>query len=128
VRACLVTLAALAGLVAGCTEFAFVLRPPPQFVGVTTWTEVPEGQQDVKAKVGDVLHLPLGPTWGARGGLPFLYTVTVNDEAPQHPVYCTSAARTSFVFDARKAGEYQVESHNGLSEKSYRVWHIRVVE
>ena len=120
--------AALAGWLAGCTEFAFVLRPPPQFIGVATWTQVPEGQDEVQAKVGDVLHLPLGPTWGGRGGLPFVYQVTVDGEAPEHPIYCTSSDKTCYVFDAVQAGEYQVESFNGTSEKSRRTWRITVAE
>jgi hypothetical protein len=114
--------------VAGCTEFAFVLRPPPLFIGVATWTQVPEDQEEVQARVGDVLHLPLGPTWGGRGGLPFLYSVTIDGEAPPHPIYCTAADRTCYVFDAVQAGEYQVESQNGQSEKSRRTWHITVEE
>jgi hypothetical protein len=125
VRARLAALAAVAGLAAGCTGFAFVLRPPPRFVGVATWTEVPEGQQTVPAKVGDVLHLPLGPSWG---GPPTLYAVTVNGEAPLHPTYCSSLARTSFVFDALKAGEYEVECRDWLSDHSPRVWHVTVSE
>jgi hypothetical protein len=118
-------IAALAGLAAGCTEFAFVLRPPPQFVGVATWTVVPEDQQDVRAKVGDVLHLPLGSAWGTQ---PTLYAVTVNGEAPHKPVYCNSLTTNSFVFEAREAGEYEVECHDRLNDRSHRVWHITVTE
>jgi hypothetical protein len=116
---------ALAALAGGCTEFAFVLRPPPQFVGVATWVTVPEGQQDVQAKVGDVLHLPLVPP---RGGQPTLYEVTVNGAAPQHPAYCMSLARTTFVFEAREAGEYEVECRDWLSDHPPRLWHITVAE
>jgi hypothetical protein len=125
VRARLAAVVAVAGLAGGCTEFAFVLRPPPQFVGVATWATVPEGQQAVQAKVGDVLHLPLGPSWG---GPPTLYAVTVNGEAPKHPAYCSSLARTSFVFDAREAGEYEVECRDWLGDHPPRLWHITVAE
>jgi hypothetical protein len=54
--------------------------------------------------------------------------VTVNGEAPKHPVYCNSLTATSFVFDAREAGEYQVECRDWLSDNPPRVWHITVVE
>jgi hypothetical protein len=123
-----VTAITLASLVGGCTNFAFVYRPPPQFVGVTTWTEVPEGQEKVQAKVGDVLHLPLGPTWSGRDGVPLVYTVTVNGDAPLHPIYCTTATKTHYVFDAAQAGQYQVEGRDGNSEKSYRIWNVSISE
>jgi hypothetical protein len=119
-------LAALTGLAVGCTNFAFVLLPPPQFVGVETWTEVPADQEKVQARVGDRLHLPLGPTLGGRGGLPFLYTVTVNDQTPKNPTYCEWAAKTWYVFKAVQAGEYRIESDGGLGEESHRVWHVSV--
>jgi hypothetical protein len=119
-------LAALTGLVAGCTGFAFVLAPPPQFVGVETWTEVPADQKEVPARVGDRLHLPLGPTLGARGGLPFLYSVTVNDKTAEDETYCEWAAQTWYVFKAVRAGEYRVESDAGLGEETHRLWHITV--
>jgi hypothetical protein len=121
----LAVLAALVGLSAGCTEFAFVLRPPPQCVGVATWVTVPEGQQEVRAKVGDVLHLPLGSCWGSKQTM---YAVTVNGETPQHPVYCMSVTTNAFVFDAREAGAYEVESRDRLSDAAPRVWHITVTE
>jgi hypothetical protein len=92
---------------------------------VRTWTTVPEGQQDVQAKVGDELHLPLGPSWG---GPRTLYEVTVNGEAPKKPLYCLSLARTSFVFEAKEAGEYEVECRDGLSDNPPRVWHVTVAE
>jgi hypothetical protein len=119
-------LAALTGMVAGCTGFAFVVALPPQFVGVETWTEVPADQEKVQAKVGDRLHLPLGPTLGARGGLPFLYTVTVNDKTPEDATYYEWAAKTWYVFKAVQAGEYRVESDGGLGEGSHHLWHITV--
>jgi hypothetical protein len=116
-------MAALAGLAAGCTDFAFVVRPPPQFVGVATWTVVPEGQREVRARVGEVLHLPIGPAQSRR---PTLYAVTVNGEAPRHPVYCNSLTATSFVFDTREAGQYEVECRDHLSDNPPRVWYITV--
>jgi hypothetical protein len=118
-------MAALAGLAAGCTEFAFVARPPPQFVGVAMWTAVPEGQRDVRAKVGDVLHLPLGSAWDTRRTL---YAVTVNGETPHNPVYCNSLTTNSFVYEARAAGEYEVECRDWLDASSCRAWHITVAE
>jgi hypothetical protein len=126
VRLRLAALAALTGLVAGCTGFAFVLAPPPQFVGVETWTEVPAEQKEVRARVGDRLYLPLGPTLGARGGLPFLYTVTVNDQTPEDATYCEWAAQTWYVFKAAGAGAYRVESDGGFGNETHRVWRITV--
>jgi hypothetical protein len=125
VRARLAAVVALAGLAAGCTDFAFVLRPPPQLVGVATWTVVPEGQQDVQARVGDVLHLPIGSPWVNKQTL---YVVTVNGEKPRDPVYCTSLTATSFVFNATEAGEYEVECRDWLNAGYHRVWHITVAE
>ena len=55
-----VAMAALVSLAVGCTSWAFVLNPPSgHWVDLETWTDVPEGQDKVKAKVGEgVLHLP----------------------------------------------------------------------
>ncbi len=117
-----VAVAVLAGLAAGCTEFAFVRRPFPQMIGYETWRDVPEDLEVVRAKVGDVLHLPLGPMRD-HGDLPIPYTVSINGKAPGDPVLFDSGNKTSYVFFADKPGKFDVESADGL-----RAWRVIVGE
>jgi hypothetical protein len=118
--------AALAGQTSGCTGFAFVLQPPPKFLELETWTDVPEGQVDCKAKVGEVLHLPLGPAMEYPG----LYCkVRINGKAPEVPFFSISSRTTSYVFSAQQAGTYRVEiKGDPFFSPSPRVWTISVSE
>jgi hypothetical protein len=123
--------AVLAGLLPGCAGWAFVLQPPPQFLGVETWTDVPEGQGAVAAKVGDVLHLPLGPaTGGPDHRLPVLFDVTVNGEAPKKPAYLVSLAAVTYAFRAERPGRYRVEVRRTLAgdDEAPLAWDITVSE
>jgi hypothetical protein len=128
VRTRLLAVAVLAGLAAGCIQFAFVREPSPPFIGVTMWTDVPEGQSKVKARVGDTLHLPLGSPLGGRGGLPAIYRVKVNDEDIEEPTYCDVGDKVWYVFKATEAGEFEVETEEALTGRSHHVWHITVAE
>lgn len=121
---------ALAVLVAtsvGCTGWAFVLNPPSgRLIDLAMWTDVPETQDNVKAKVGDVLHLPLGPK--SPGG-PTACTVTVNGTSPERPEYSVSLKTVSYIFRAEQAGEFRVEGMNPLDlHRESRVWVITVAE
>ena len=123
--------AVLAGLLPGCAGWAFVLQPPPQFIGVETWTDVPEGQEAVTAKVGEVLHLPLGPaTGGSDNRMPVLFDVTVNGEAPKKPLYLVSLAAVTYAFRAERPGRYRVEARRSLAgnDEAPLVWDITVSE
>jgi len=124
-------LVALAGLLPGCSEMAFVLRPPPQFIGVETWTNVPPDQTTVTARVGDVLHLPLGPaTGGADHWQQILFDLTVNGEPAPDPQYLVTLSSVRYVFRADQPGTYRVEVHRTLpgEEKTPLVWDITVTE
>jgi hypothetical protein len=123
--------AALVGLLPGCAEWAFVFRPPPQFIGVESWTTVPAGREDVTARVGDVLHLPLGPaTGGADHWQPIYFDVTVNGEAPKDPSYLVALSAVTYVFRAERPGQYRVEVRRTLpgDDKAPLVWDITVTE
>jgi hypothetical protein len=99
--------AALAGLAGGCTEAAALLPAPAEVFRLETWTTVPEGPEEVKGSVGDVLHLPLPPDT-ERTSLVWL-TVSVNGRPVAVPEFETSANRICYVFRARQAGRYRVE-------------------
>ncbi len=121
---------ALAVLVAtsvGCTGWAFVLNPPTgHLIDLETWTDVPDMQENVKAKVGDVLHLPLGPK--TPGG-PSACPVTVNGASREMPEYSVSLKTISYIFRAEQAGEFRVESMNPLdTHHESRRWTITVTE
>jgi hypothetical protein len=101
----------LAGLwlLPGCSGWGFFLEPPPLFIGIETWTDVPAGKTEVTAKAGDVLHFPLGPgAVGARHKLPIQFDVTVNGEHPADPQYLVTLAAVTFVFRAQQPGEYHI--------------------
>lgn len=123
-----IAIAVLLCLASGCTEWAFTLRPSWQFVELDMWTEVPEGQETITAKVGDILHLTLGP---ARvGDEPPPCTVTVNGKTADAAAFFSTSKSTSFVFRAEQAGEYRVEGTNAFDYRGQapRVWIITVVE
>jgi hypothetical protein len=121
---------ALVGFVSGCTGFDFVLRPPPQFIELETWTDVPEGQQTFTARVGDVLHLPVGRSPTDHEFLPPFTKVTVNGQDPEIPSFWQSSKVVCYVFRAEKPGQYRVECSSlfDLNRQSPRTWVISVVE
>jgi hypothetical protein len=119
-------LSALVVVAAGCTEFAFVLRPPPQCIGVDVWTNVPEGQENVRARIGEVLHLPLGPSTHLDG-LPTLYGVSINDVAVDKPECLSSSKTTTYIFRCFKPGDFHVEGRD-LTTGRQHVWNISVSE
>jgi hypothetical protein len=122
-----VVVAALVGTAVGCTNWAFVLHPRSgNIIEVATWTDVPVDQAKVTAKVGQVLHLPLGPA--AADGQPACL-VRINDEAPEVPEFCSSARTISYIFRAERPGQFHVESLNPLDLRgSTRLWNITVTE
>jgi hypothetical protein len=96
----------LAGLAAGCSEVMSELMTTELFK-LHTWTEVPAGQSEVKAKVGDVLRLPLGPG-SAQSQLGWM-RVTVNWKPVEHPDYVPGEETSSLDFHAQKPGVFRVE-------------------
>lgn len=102
---CLVVLA-LAGVVAGCSDMA-ALMSPAQLFSLNTWTDVPAGQYEVRARVGEVLHLPLGPGTD-RSQLGWM-KVAVNWKPVGQPDFAPGDEVSSYVFRADKPGEYRVE-------------------
>jgi hypothetical protein len=119
-------------LAAGCNNFNFAydLQSTPPFLNVHRWIEVPEGQEVVAAKVGDVLHLPLGPTTADGKFVPPGPRVTVNGETPLAPAFFISDKTSSFVFKAEKAGQFSVETRGlfDTESNSPRKWRIIVTE
>jgi hypothetical protein len=99
--------AALAGLSAGCTEAVSALMPPAEWIKLDTWTTVPDGQRDVRGRVGDVFHLPLGPAMD-RSLLGWL-KVSINTRPQECPEFHTASEGTSYVFRAQRAGVYHLE-------------------
>ena len=122
-----VAMAALVGLAVGCTSWAFVLNPPSgHLVDVETWTDVPEDQQKVQARVGEALHLPVGPTIPEG---PVACQVNINGQKLTQPEYSVSMLTISYIFRAEQPGEYHVESINPLDAHGYsRGWVITVKE
>lgn len=98
---------ALAGVVAGCSEKVSWLMPASQLFSLNTWTTVPEGQYDVRARVGDVLHLPLGPGTG-RSQVCWL-KVRVNWKPVDPPEMESGEETSSYVFRAQQPGQYRVD-------------------
>jgi hypothetical protein len=121
-------LAAAAGMASGCSELAPELRLPPAVFKLDTWTDVPDGQAEVEAKVGDVLHLPLG----AGADCPPLSSLKarVNDRAQDQPEFYTGGKVPCYVFRAAKAGRYRVEIGHDLVRRvdAWREWVITVTE
>ncbi len=119
-------------LAAGCDNFNFAydVQSAPPFVDVHRWIEVPEGQEVVAAKVGDVLHLPLGPATADGTFVPPGPRVTVNGEAPLDPKYFVSDKGSSFVFQAKQVGQFTVEMQGpfGTESTTPRKWRIIVSE
>jgi hypothetical protein len=123
------TVLGLALIAAGCTGFAFVLQPPPKFIELETWTDVPQRQKEVKAKVGEVLHLPVGPA--SEHLRPSLLMVSINGKAPECPEFYQSSKTDSYVFRAEKAGVYNVEVGPALvtgEGESDLTWKVVVME
>ncbi len=118
--------AALIGTAVGCTGWAFVLNSPSgNFLEVATWTDVPVGQVEVTAQVGDVLHLPLGP----KGDGPVACVVRVNGVSPELPSYSISWKTISYIYRAEKVGRFHVEGINPLDpDGAARSWNITVTE
>ncbi len=98
---------ALAGLLGGCSENMSALMPPSQVFSLDTWSRVPEGQREVRAKVGDVLYLPLG-TGTDRSQLGWM-KVSVNWKPVDVPEWDAGEETSSYVFRAQQPGEYRVE-------------------
>jgi hypothetical protein len=66
-------------------------------------------QKEVKAKIGEVLHLPIIPVESWDNIADEVWIVRVNGTRLEHPTYFNSYRQTSVVFKAEKAGEYKVE-------------------
>jgi hypothetical protein len=101
--------AALAAASAGCMGAAAVLPPAREVFQLETWTNVPQGHDEARAKVGEVLHLPLGP---AADLPPLVYLrVEINGKPVEFPEFHTSLKSAAYVFRARQPGHYRVEVH-----------------
>jgi len=107
VRLPLLAAAVLTGLAAGCTEEWSALKPPAELIKLDTWTTVPEGQHDIRGRVGDVFHLPLG-TAVDRAQLGWLKAL-VNAKAQGCPEFDASSDVPSYVFRAEQPGQYRLD-------------------
>jgi hypothetical protein len=109
VRLPIIAGAALAGLLAGCMDTTLFLVPAQDVFKLETWKTVPEGQQEVRGRVGAVFHLPLGPATD----IPALVwlRVSINDKPVECPEFHTSSKTTCYVFRGARAGHYRVEIH-----------------
>ncbi len=96
----------LAGVAAGCSSQELAALPRQVF-SLNTWTAVPEGQYDVQARVGEVLHLPLGPGtgWSELGWM----KVSVNSKPVNPPDWAGGDEASSYIFRAEQPGQYRVE-------------------
>jgi len=97
-------------LLAGCDQFAYVLRPDLPYIEVERWRDVPEGQTIIAANVGDVLHLPLGEKVNEDNYLPPMTRVKVNGAAADSQSYSVAGTTMSYVFRAERPGQYLVET------------------
>jgi hypothetical protein len=113
VRLAILAAAALAGASAGCLDPTAVLPPAREILRLETWTTVPAGKDEVRAKVGDVLHLPLG----APADTPALVylRVEINRKLVDYPEFHTAGKTVSYVFRAQAPGRYHVEVHRDFA-------------
>jgi hypothetical protein len=112
VRTAILAAATLAGASAGCID-ATVLPPARDIFQLETWTTVPPDRDEVRAKVGEVLHLPLGsPT--DTPALVYL-RVEINRKLVDYPEFHSTAKTVSYVFRARQPGRYRVEVHRDFA-------------
>jgi hypothetical protein len=86
-----------------------VREPSTLLPKLERWTDVPDGQKEVNAKVGDVLHLPIIRAESIGNMAQEVWLVSVNGVALEPASYFTEAKQTSIVFKAEKPGEYKVE-------------------
>jgi len=123
-----VTVFALLGLACGCSGIDIVARPPPQFIGLQRWSDVPEDETDITTTAGHALHLPLGSGGDGRELDLDAWRVTVNGTLTHLPRFDTSSGKVSYVFRPEKPGPYQVEVRWAQSGDLIHLWKITATE